>query len=277
LGCDSLLHAPAQDQPRLPGQAQPEDRAEVERELALLETLNEQDPLGTFEPNCDEQEKFIAATTPTQAAFCGNQAGKTTGLVVKSLIQVTPRDRLPERLRPYKRYDGQVFGRIVNPGAKQLKNTLLPAFRQWTPKHICKNGSFDSSWSTQDQTLTFNDGSFIDFLTYETDLDKFGGPQRHFLGYDEPPPREIRDEGLARLTRFGGFEMFAMTPLKANTGWVKRDIWRKREDQGSPSPSGRSTRTRPSRRKRSSTSSTPSRTTCGGPPASTATSSTWAG
>jgi phage terminase large subunit-like protein len=208
----------------------PEDRAEVERELALLETLNEQDPLGTFEPNCDEQEKFIAATTPTQAAFCGNQAGKTTGLVVKSLIQVTPRDRLPERLRAYKRYDGQVFGRIVNPGAKQLKNTLLPAFRQWTPKHICKNGSFDSSWSTQDQTLTFNDGSFIDFLTYETDLDKFGGPQRHFLGYDEPPPREIRDEGLARLTRFGGFEMFAMTPLKANTGWVKRDIWRKRED-----------------------------------------------
>jgi phage terminase large subunit-like protein len=60
--------------------------------------------------------------------------------------------------------------------------------------------------------LRFNDGSYIDFLTYETDLDKFGGPQRHFLGYDEPPPRDIRDEGLVRLTRFGGFEMFAMTP-----------------------------------------------------------------
>jgi hypothetical protein len=23
--------------------------------------------------------------------------------------------------------------------------------------------------------------------------------------------------------------MFAMTPLKANTGWIKREIWRKRE------------------------------------------------
>jgi hypothetical protein len=49
---------------------------------------------------------------------------------------------------------------------------------------------------SKQQVLRFNDGSFIDFLTYETDLDKFGGPQRHFLGYDEPPPRDIRDEGL---------------------------------------------------------------------------------
>jgi phage terminase large subunit-like protein len=207
----------------------PKERAEVERELAKLEALTERDPLSTFEANCAEQAKFLAATTPTQAAFCGNQAGKTTALVVKALTQVTPRDLLPAYLRPHKRFDGQVFGRIVNPGAKQLKNTLLPTFRHWTPKHICRNGSFDSSWSTQDQTLTFADGSFIDFLTYETDLDKFGGPQRHFLGYDEPPPREIRDEGLARLTRFGGFEMFSLTPLKANTGWLRREIWRKRE------------------------------------------------
>jgi phage terminase large subunit-like protein len=88
---------------------------------------------------------------------------------------------------------------------------------------------FDKSWKTQEQVLRFADGSFIDFLSYETDLDKFGGVQRHFLGYDEPPPRPIRDEGLARLTRFGGFEMFAMTPLKANTGWIRRELWRKRE------------------------------------------------
>jgi phage terminase large subunit-like protein len=207
----------------------PKERSEVEREWAKIEAIYEADPLQTFEPNCAEQRRFMAAQTKTQAAFAGNQAGKTTALVVKALIQVTRRDSLPERLRPYKRFENPVFGRLVNPGAKQLTNTLLPAFRQWCPKHILKGGSFDTSWSSQQQVLNFADGSFIDFLTYETDLDKFGGPQRHFLGYDEPPPRDIRDEGLARLTRYGGFEMFAMTPLKANTGWVRRDIWRQRE------------------------------------------------
>ena len=208
----------------------PKERAAVERDLARLEALTEADPLQTFEPNCPEQERFMGAITKTQAAFAGNQSGKTTALVVKSLIQVTPRERLPERLRRFKLTpDGPVYGRVVNPGAKQLANTLLPAFRQWCPKHILIEGSFDKSWSQQQQMLRFADGSYIDFLTYETDLDKFGGPQRHFLGYDEPPPRDIRDEGLVRLTRFGGFEMFAMTPLKANTGWIKRDIWRRRE------------------------------------------------
>jgi hypothetical protein len=32
-----------------------------------------------------------------------------------------------------------------------------------------------------------------------------------------------------RLADYGGFEMFAMTPLKANTGYVRREIWKKRE------------------------------------------------
>jgi phage terminase large subunit-like protein len=90
-------------------------------------------------------------------------------------------------------------------------------------------GSFDGGWDKQLRTLRFANGSWIQVMTYEQDVDKFGGAALHFVGYDEPPPREIRDECLARLVDFGGFEMFAMTPLKANTGWIRRDIWKKRE------------------------------------------------
>lgn len=32
-----------------------------------------------------------------------------------------------------------------------------------------------------------------------------------------------------RLMRHGGFEMFACTPLKVNTGWMRREIWKNRE------------------------------------------------
>jgi phage terminase large subunit-like protein len=120
-----------------------------------------------------------------------------------------------------------VTGRFVAPA---INERILATFRQWCPKHVLIDGSFDKSWKVQDKILKFADGSFIDFLSYETDLDKFGSVQRHFVGYDEAPPQDIRDEGLFRLARFNGPEMFAMTPLKANASWIKREIYRKRED-----------------------------------------------
>ena len=32
-----------------------------------------------------------------------------------------------------------------------------------------------------------------------------------------------------RLVRYGGHEMFAMTPLDTNTGYIRKEIWKKRE------------------------------------------------
>ena len=50
----------------------------------------------------------------------------------------------------------------------------------------------------------------------------------HVVGYDEPPPRKHREEAMTRLLRYGGYEMFAMTPLETNTGWVRRVIYKNR-------------------------------------------------
>ncbi len=208
--------------------------------------LLERNPLEGFEPHpcpvcklhdnpaCLEhrvpQREFLAARTRTIAAQAGNQFGKTTSIVIKALCQVLPTSLLPKHLQPYKQFEGPVQGRIVVPSHKLVVQNMLPAFRQWAPREAFKGGNIDKGWSQQNDVLTFADGSFIDFLTYETDLDKFGGVQRHFVAYDEPPPQEIRDEGLKRIMRFGGFEMFAYTPLKSNTTWLKRDIYKRRED-----------------------------------------------
>jgi phage terminase large subunit-like protein len=191
--------------------------------------LVERNPLEAFEAHSDAQEEFLRAETRTIVALAGNQFGKTTSLVVKALAQQVPKALLPERLHPFKRFDGAVQGRIVVPGHSLVEGNMLPAFRQWCPRAALKAGSFEKAWSSSKNTLSFADGGFIDFLTYETDLDKFGGVQRHYVAYDEPPPRHIRDEGLARIMRFGGFEMMAFTPVKANVGWLRRDIFKKRE------------------------------------------------
>lgn len=65
--------------------------------------------------------------------------------------------------------------------------------------------------------------------TYKQDASTLGGATLHFIWYDEPPPRGHRDEAATRLLATGGPEWYTMTPLKANAGWIRRDIWRKRE------------------------------------------------
>jgi phage terminase large subunit-like protein len=72
-------------------------------------------------------------------------------------------------------------------------------------------------------------GDTITFKTYKQGADTLGGATLHFVGYDEPPPREHRDEAMTRLLVHDGYEMFAMTPLKVNTGWIRRDIYKQRE------------------------------------------------
>ncbi len=211
--------------------------ADVLRELEGLDALLERDPLQSFVPH-KGQVPWFEARTPLVAAFAGNRFGKTTSLVVRSLIECVDRESLPRALQPYKRWDSTTaprgtFVRLVNPSFQLLEGVLLPAFREWAPRGQLLGGSFDKAFQgAPNRSLRFANGSSIQFLTYEMDLDKFGGWKGHVVGYDEPPPQDIREECLGRLVDFDGYELFAMTPLKANTGWIRREIFKRREDPG---------------------------------------------
>jgi phage terminase large subunit-like protein len=210
------------------------DDKDFARELAALDELLEGNPLQAFEPHV-AQAPFFEARTPVVAAFAGNRFGKTTALAVRLLIECCDRECLPPWLLPFKRWDADTAPRgtqcrIVNPSFQLLESVILPAFRQWCPPAQLRGGSFDKAIKgAPDRRLDFKNGSSIQFMTYEQDLAKFGGWKGHVVGFDEPPPLEIREECLGRLVDFGGYELFAMTPLKANTGWIRREIFKKRE------------------------------------------------
>jgi hypothetical protein len=218
----------------------PEAQQEYRDTLALIVEQLELNPLERFHAcrkHCGisgciqhpRQADFLEARTPIQAVFAGNRFGKTLTLVIKSVIQCVDEDWVPERLKSARLVDGPAKGRIVGPGqAHSIFANLVPTFRQWTPEHQLLGRSFDRAWDKQHRILRFQNGSEIDFLTYEMDLDKFGGVSRNFVGYDEPPPRDIRNECRMRLIDTGGFELFAMTPLQG-AGWIKQAIWKQRE------------------------------------------------
>lgn len=181
--------------------------------------------------------EFLYADTPIQAAFCGNRFGKTTALVVKTLVQCLPEHLVPEWLLPAKRwYPGEntvrqgVAARVVVPTFDSLHSVVIPAFMEWTPREALKGGSWGKAFNKQLAILHFADGSFVDFKTYQQEPQAMAGAALHMVGYDEPPPWDVRRECKVRLTDYGGFEMFAMTPLNVNTSWVRKELWRKRAD-----------------------------------------------
>lgn len=233
-------------------EARPEaDREAAIRGLAELDEIFKANPLQRFEPHtcaachrhanadCREhrvpQLDFFRAQTRIVAAFAGTRFGKTTALTVRALIECVDEECLPQSLRQFKRWDKTTaprgtFGRIVNPSFKLLDSVILDSFRLWTPKSQLLGGSFDKAYKgAPDYKLSFANGSFVEFFTYDQDVDKFGGAARHFVGYDEPPPRKIRRECQFRTVDFGGYEMFTCTPLEVNVGWLRRDIFRQRE------------------------------------------------
>lgn len=207
----------------------PELRAKVEEKLALGEQIRKQNPLQGFWPHSDPQRQFFEARTPVIAAFAGNRFGKTSSLVVRSLIECLPREALPKRLQEYKRYDAPTHGWILSPTEEKVYDSLHPAIKKWVPADQLRGGNWDKAWNGQRLQLTFHCGSTISFKTYKQDASTLGGAALHFVGYDEPPPKIHRSECKMRLVDFKGFEMFAMTPIRTNTGWIRRDLWRQRD------------------------------------------------
>ncbi len=205
-----------------------EHRQEAERLLVELEAVYRANPLEFWEPHCASQRQFMAAVTRIVAAFAGNRWGKTTALTIKVLCQLLPDEHLPAHLRGYRQVSAPCHGWIVCPSEEKIFDTMLPAIDKWCPKAGLHGGSRAKAWNGERKMLLFENGSTLAFKTYRQDVGTLGGADLDFVGYDEPPPKAHRNECLARMAR-GVREWYAMTPVRVNVAWIRRDIWMRRE------------------------------------------------
>ncbi len=179
----------------------------------------------------DSQVDIFSSTEDIIAVFGGNRGGKSAAGVIDSIIVIT--DEIPaglkgifpeEKLMPEK----PVFVRVVGVDDKQLRNTIIPAYRKWVPKqHLLKN-TWEESWSATDMSLHFyRNGNkqkylgMVEFMTNMMEVKKFQGPERHKILYDEEPRQDIYKENLQRLATspYGVNVRFYMTPTEGMT-WM---------------------------------------------------------
>lgn len=190
-------------------------------------------PLQRFEPYA-KQEMFLSASERTKAFFGGNRAGKTEIGIVDDLIQAVDRDCLPPHLARHKRFDPPFYCRIVTGGFGVNEGVVLEKLRGLCPKDQMIGGSWERAYKKEAiPILRFKNGSWIQFLTSEQDVDKHAGAKLHRVHFDEEPPGDhgfqIYRENRMRLIDFGGQAMFTMTPL-LGLSWTYDVIWENREE-----------------------------------------------
>lgn len=202
----------------------PERREEARELLATYEERVRANPLLAYEPHA-KQVVFHGSWEPVKAFLGGNRSGKTTAGICDDLIQAVDRDCLPESLQPFKKWEPPFYCRIVCPDfTEQMEGVIFQKLREWAPKDQLVGGGFDRAYDKQRRRLSFKNGSVFSFMTYEQDVDKFGGAALHRVHYDEEPPKAIRKECEMRLVDYGGDELFTMTPLQGMS-WMYDEIW----------------------------------------------------
>ena len=167
-----------------------------------------------------KQIKFHSSNTSGRLYIGGNRSGKTTGGVIEDLWRVT-------RRHPYVRIpsDVQIRGRVVGVDfTSGIEQILLPQFKRWIIPSDLVHGSWEHSWNKQDRTLTLANGSFVEFKSYDQELVKHAGTSRHFVHFDEEPPKSIFTENLLRLLDVGGKWYITMTPVDGMT-WVFDELY----------------------------------------------------
>lgn len=89
-----------------------------------------------------------------------------------------------------------------------------------------RGGSWFSAYEASTRTLYLENGSFVELMSYDQDLDKFAGTSRDFIHFDEEPPESIYTENMARLIDRKGRCWITMTPVEGMT-WIFDTIYEK--------------------------------------------------
>lgn len=185
---------------------------------AALKTQATRPNIFGYKPH-DKQIAFHSSQDKARLYIGGNRSGKTTGGIAEDIMWLTGRH--PYRVTP----EAPVAGRIVSVDfLNGIEKIIIPELARWLPPSELKGGAWSEAYNKSLRTLTLENGSFVEFMSYDQDLDKFAGTSRDFIHFDEEPPQDIWLENKTRLIDRGGSYWITMTPVEGMT-WIFDDIY----------------------------------------------------
>ena len=215
-------------------------RKKIEQELSLTQLLSQAASdlaTATVKPNMlmykpgDKQCYFHKSVLREKLFIGGNRSGKTYANIMECIWWLTKK-------HPYRPDVNAIVepirGRYVSVSRLEgIEMIAIPYFKQFLPSSELINGNWDDSYNTYMKTLTLANGSFVEFMSYEQELEKFAGTSRHFIAFDEEPPRAIFIECRMRLVDTKGSWWISMTPVEGMS-WVFDTIYEPHEQGKRP-------------------------------------------
>lgn len=180
-----------------------------------------------YEPH-PQQELFHRSQARGKLFIGGNRSGKTVGGATEGVWRATGK-------HPYRAVkQPPTYGRVVSVDFKQgVEKIVRPEIARWLPTSEIRGGSWEDGYNKEFRTLELENGSVIEFMSYDQDLEKFAGTSRDWIWFDEEPPEDIYIECLMRLIDSGGDWWITMTPVEGMT-WTYDSIY-ERANPGNPS------------------------------------------
>lgn len=164
------------------------------------------------------QEEFHNSKARGKVFLGGNRAGKTVAGGTETVMRMEGKHPNQKKKPPLA---CRAIGSSIEEG---LNKIIIPEIKKWVSPSQLLNGSWDDSYDKSSKTLTLENGSTLEFLTYEQDVQKHAGTSRDFTWFDEEPPEDIFDENMLRLLDVDGEWCLTMTPL-IDMSWTYKRLY----------------------------------------------------
>lgn len=199
----------------------PFDPAEFMRDLSQrLKEESRAPNIKKYKPH-QRQFEFHSSRKKKKLYIGGNRSGKTTGGITEGIWRATCRHPYRQDLNQL----GPTRGRIISNGITEgIEKIIFPQFKQWIYPSIMRGGSWETAYDKVTRVFTFDNGSTVEFMSYDQDLVKHAGTSRHWIHFDEEPPYPIYQENRARLIDTDGDFWITMTPLDG-MNWVYDQLY----------------------------------------------------
>lgn len=185
-----------------------------------LKEMSRKPNIKKYKPHA-KQYTFHSDPRKKKLYIGGNRSGKTTGGVCEGIWRATAR----HPYRPELNVKGVTHGRVVAVDfVNGVEKIIFPQYKQWLYPSALRGGSWENAYDKFSKTLNFSNGSTIEFMSYDQDLDKFAGTSRDWVHFDEEPPQSIYIENMARLIDTDGEFWITMTPVDGMT-WIYEDLY----------------------------------------------------
>lgn len=215
----------------------PKEKSDLARRMTELKRRKHEERLRYFEPvkptdpnhfgvPSNDQHSFFMSAARERWIFGGNRSGKTEAAVADCLWFATGKHPVWSQV-----WKPPVKIRYCAPSYEDsIKGVVLRKFMEMTPRIELRGKTWDTAWSEKEKTLTFVNGSFVKFMSFEQRVNKFGGADLHAVYSDEHGSRAHYRENKARLADYNGFFVSSMTPEEGSVVWEKQHIKRRRGD-----------------------------------------------